>query len=344
MKKILYASVMLGMVAVGTEGSAIAQTTKKADAKPAAKTGAKPAATSGPAGYVKYKGVAYKIVGHGKGTKKAAIGDIVEFHVIAQIDTVVTAGDRKGKHDTVVVGDSRHQQDGRPAVAKVDSVKTDGQWPAILPFLVTGDSVLVEVACGTILKNTPAEQKKQLPPWMKAGNKISINLKVEAIKTMEAYQKEMQAKQEQMQKDMKEKSAQQGPIDDKLIQDYLTQNNIKAEKTASGLYYSITKEGEGSAIGKGQTASVNYTGKLLNGKMFDSNTDPAKGHVQPFEFKVGAGRVIAGWDEGVALLKKGTKATLYIPSGMGYGARGAGADIPPNAVLMFDIEVLEVKP
>jgi FKBP-type peptidyl-prolyl cis-trans isomerase len=87
---------------------------------------------------------------------------------------------------------------------------------------------------------------------------------------------------------------------------------------------------------------MNYTGKTLDGKMFDSNTDPSKGHVQPFGFTLGVGQVIKGWDEGVQLLNLGSRATFFIPSGLAYGDRGAGAAIPPNAVLMFDVEVLSI--
>jgi len=101
----------------------------------------------------------------------------------------------------------------------------------------------------------------------------------------------------------------------------------------------ITTKGLGPNAKPGKKVTMNYTGKLLNGKMFDSNTDPAKGHVQPFTFTLGVGQVIKGWDEGVQQLKLGSKGTLFIPSGLGYGEHGAGGDIPPNAVLVFDVEV-----
>jgi FKBP-type peptidyl-prolyl cis-trans isomerase len=105
------------------------------------------------------------------------------------------------------------------------------------------------------------------------------------------------------------------------------------------LYYTITQEGTGPQITSGQKVSMRYTGKLLDGKVFDSNM----GNDKPvFTFPVGQHQVIAGWDEGVALLKKGTKATFYIISSLGYGARGAGAAIGPNAVLLFDVEVVDI--
>src|SRR5690606_4278352 len=114
-------------------------------------------------------------------------------------------------------------------------------------------------------------------------------------------------------------------------------------KTPSGLYYVIHQEGTGNVANTGQTVSVDYTGKLLDGKVFDSSTDPAFEHVQPIEVQVGRGMVIKGWDEGLLLFKKGTKATLYIPSNLGYGQQGAGDVIPPGAILIFDVEIRDIK-
>ena len=113
--------------------------------------------------------------------------------------------------------------------------------------------------------------------------------------------------------------------------------------TASGLMYIDTKVGKGAMPKKGQNITVNYTGKLTDGKIFDSNVDPSKGHVQPFVTPIGVGRVIPGWDEGMLTMKVGGKRTLIVPSDLGYGARGQGADIPPNATLIFDVELLKVE-
>jgi peptidylprolyl isomerase len=113
--------------------------------------------------------------------------------------------------------------------------------------------------------------------------------------------------------------------------------------TPSGLQYADTVPGTGRAPRRGQTAVVHYTGWLYDngnrGKKFDSSLDSGK----PFEFKVGQGQVIKGWDEGVATMKTGGKRTLIVPPQLGYGERGAGADIPPNATLVFDIELIAVK-
>jgi peptidylprolyl isomerase len=113
--------------------------------------------------------------------------------------------------------------------------------------------------------------------------------------------------------------------------------------TASGLQITDTKEGTGATPRTGQTCVMHYTGWLyengVKGKKFDSSLDRG----DPFQFKIGQRQVIGGWDEGVATMKVGGKRTLIIPPELGYGARGAGGVIPPNATLMFDVELLAVQ-
>ncbi len=110
--------------------------------------------------------------------------------------------------------------------------------------------------------------------------------------------------------------------------------------TASGLMYKITKSNsEGKAPKAGDMVSVHYAGKLTNGQEFDNSFKRG----EPIEIPIGAGQVIKGWDEGILLLKEGESATLLIPSELGYGARGAGGVIPPNAWLIFDVELMKVK-
>ncbi|QZK89823.1 peptidylprolyl isomerase [Flavobacterium sp. CHNK8] len=111
------------------------------------------------------------------------------------------------------------------------------------------------------------------------------------------------------------------------------------EKTESGLRYQFIQRGEGKKAESGKTVAVHYEGSLENGKVFDSSYPRKK----PIEFKLGQGQVIEGWDEGIALLKVGDKARFVIPSDLGYGPRGAGGVIPPNATLIFDVELMDVK-
>jgi FKBP-type peptidyl-prolyl cis-trans isomerase FkpA len=109
--------------------------------------------------------------------------------------------------------------------------------------------------------------------------------------------------------------------------------------TPSGLKYEDLTVGAGAEAKAGQAVSVHYTGWLTDGKKFDSSKDRG----QPFQFALGAGQVIKGWDEGVQGMKVGGKRKLTIPPGLGYGTRGAGNVIPPNATLIFDVELLGVK-
>jgi FKBP-type peptidyl-prolyl cis-trans isomerase FkpA len=109
--------------------------------------------------------------------------------------------------------------------------------------------------------------------------------------------------------------------------------------TPSGLQYEDVQEGSGAAAKSGDTVEVHYTGWLTNGQKFDSSVDRGR----PFSFRLGQGQVIKGWDEGVAGMKPGGKRKLTIPSALGYGTRGAGGVIPPNADLVFEVELLKVK-
>lgn len=109
--------------------------------------------------------------------------------------------------------------------------------------------------------------------------------------------------------------------------------------TPSGLQYRDDQVGTGETARSGDRVSVHYTGRLLDGTKFDSSRDRGN----PFEFDLGAGRVIRGWDEGVAGMKVGGRRTLVIPPELGYGSRGAGRVIPPGATLVFDVELLAVR-
>lgn len=130
--------------------------------------------------------------------------------------------------------------------------------------------------------------------------------------------------------------------DDAIIQKYIAANNITgAQKTASGLYYVPTSaNAAGTPATAGKSVSVLYTGSLLSGTVFDATSQ--RGNA-PYVFTLGDAQLISGWNEGIALMRKGEKATLLIPSALGYGPRGSGTTIAPNTVLRFDVEVTDVK-
>lgn len=122
-----------------------------------------------------------------------------------------------------------------------------------------------------------------------------------------------------------------------LIEQYLQEHDLQASPLDNGMYYIETKAGTGNSPQTGQTCVMNYTGTFLNGDIFD--TSVGRG---PFEFPLGMGNVIQGWEIGVAMMKKGGKAILVLPSSLAYGERGAGT-IPPNTPLVFEVELLAIK-
>jgi peptidylprolyl isomerase len=128
-----------------------------------------------------------------------------------------------------------------------------------------------------------------------------------------------------------------------IVKSAVAQTQGKPMTTPSGLQIIDTVAGAGASPKTGETCVMHYTGWLYEngqkGKKFDSSVDRG----EPFEFPIGVGRVIKGWDEGVSTMKVGGKRTLIIPAALGYGARGAGGVIPPNATLMFDVELLSIK-
>jgi peptidylprolyl isomerase len=123
-----------------------------------------------------------------------------------------------------------------------------------------------------------------------------------------------------------------------VVPAFATQESKKSVTTPSGLKYVDVVVGKGASPTAGKQVKVHYTGTLENGKKFDSSVD----RKEPFSFIIGVGQVIQGWDEGVMTMKVGGKRKLTIPSKLGYGPRGAGGVIPPNATLLFDVELLDV--
>lgn len=262
-------------------------------------------------------GLEYAIINDVKGDKKAAVGDIIELHI-------------RLKADDSLLADSRKENNNMPVQNQIQESQFKGDWTNALKYLTAGDSAVIKVSIDSLKAFLKGQQ--QLPPFMDGKKQLIYEVKVESVKTLQEVKDEM-----------KKKASQQNEVDDKILQEYFTKNNLHPTKTASGLYYIMEQEGVGASPAKGQAVTVNYTGRTLDGKVFDSNVDPALGHPEPFTFILGAGQVIDGWDEGVALMKKGGKAKVYIPSSMAYGEQGREPHIAKNAILMFDIEVTNIE-
>jgi FKBP-type peptidyl-prolyl cis-trans isomerase len=163
---------------------------------------------------------------------------------------------------------------------------------------------------------------------------LLYDVEVVDITTKAAYEKEKADKQKKL--DAEADKAKNGETS--MLQKYLKDNNITTKPTASGLYYIEVKKGTGAKAEKGKKVSVNYTGKLLNGNVFDSSIGK-----KPLEFVVGQSQVIPGWDEAFTMMQVGGKAKLIVPSKLGYGPQAMGDKIPAYSTLVFDVELVGVK-
>jgi FKBP-type peptidyl-prolyl cis-trans isomerase len=246
--------------------------------------------------------------------KNAIVSDFAEVHISTKI------GDS-------VLFDSRKMNNNNPVPLQLQKPQFSGDVVEGFTYMSVGDSAIFKVAIDSIKK-----RGAQLAPWMKDGMMLEYYVQMVSIKS-----------EAQTKADNEKKSTAQKTIDATLIEDYLKKNNITAQKSASGLNYVITMPGAGENAKAGQSVTVNYTGTTLDGKKFDSNVDSTFNHVQPFTFTLGQGQVIKGWDEGIALLKKGGKARLFIPSHIAYGAQSPSPAIPANSVLIFDVEVVNIE-
>ncbi|WP_340074890.1 peptidylprolyl isomerase [Leptobacterium sp. I13] len=182
----------------------------------------------------------------------------------------------------------------------------------VFGFVESGQEVVDAIQQGDIIKQISI---------------VRVGTEAENWNAVEAFQS-FEASKEKRLADEKKKAA---AILEKLSEGF--------DKTASGLRYQITEKGNGIQAEKGKTVSVHYTGQLVNGAVFDSSYK----RDQPIDFTLGIGQVIPGWDEGIQLLKVGDKARFVIPSHLAYGSQGAGGVIPPDATLVFDVELMEVK-
>ena len=237
-----------------------------------------------------------------------------------------------------VLQSSRQQLHNRPVPLPLTPLTTKGGQEEALSLILPGDSGVFRFSADSILRGRP------VPPQLKrSGNVLVMQVvglqllnQTQAMSLQQELQQTMMAEQRRL---SEAHAAGQMTKDNAEILAYLKKNNLtaKAKKTPGGTWYYLTQTGTGPLPAKGQPVQVKYRGSVLaTGKEFDASD---KHGDTPFEFALGQGQVIPGWDQAIALLPKGSKAVLLIPSPLAYGERGAGADIPPNTVLRFEVEL-----
>ena len=286
--------------------------------------------------------------------EKKTTPDGVEYILLSSVDgAAFDEGDfvtfsikMTDANDSVLI-DSREV--GEMPVQINDSILTiRGSYFSILKGMHVGDSIKTVLSAAEVFTTGFREP---VPESMNREDRITIYTKALQKFDSDGFLQYQQEKQQEMITKMEEEAIAQKPLDDQIISDYLAENKIEAQKTASGLYYRINEAGSGEQPVQGDLVKVHYTGTLLDGTLFDTSNEALarengiydeRNPYKPLEFPIGTNRVIKGWDEGIMLLNKGAKATLYVPSGLAYGARQRSAIITPNTILKFEVELVDI--
>jgi FKBP-type peptidyl-prolyl cis-trans isomerase len=228
--------------------------------------------------------------------------------------------------------------DSVPQILQIDSLRLPPDYITIFSTARKSDSIITRILVDSAMKSGP------VPPFAKKGQYLGFRVKILDVFTDSA--KIISVQKEAMQQLVKVDSllmAQQKTKDDKILADKIAAEHVNAVKTAKGTYVEIKNPGQGIAIDSGKAVTVNYKGMTLDGKIFDQSYDSSGKPTKPFTFLVGQRGAIEGMDDGIRMFKKGGTGRLFIPSGLGYGMRGAGGDIKPNEPLIFEIQVVDVN-
>ena len=276
-------------------------------------------------------GLKFTILRAGDG-KVGAPGQIIvmDFQMKDSKDSVLNVTFKEGMPIPAMIGEGDSAQIARePGMLQ------------LLRMISKGDSIMFEMTMKELLNGRPAM------PGMDTTLVITYRVNVRDIMDRAQYE-EFQAKL------LENLASKQLVIDTKLIDDYLAENKITAEKSESGLRYVVVTPGQGENGKPGQVAKVVYSGRLLDGKYFDSNNkevaqanglyNPAREPYSPYEVTIDQSSVIKGWHEALKLINKGAKVTFYIPSTLAYGPQGRqGSIIKGNSILVFDMELVDLK-
>ena len=282
-------------------------------------------------------GLQYKYVSKGTTGVKPEEGEVVTLNL-----------------SMISAGDSILMEGSNMPIQKVEQMwSIKGGIEEAFSMLAEGDSIIAKVKAGDLYQRT---WQMPVPPNLDPEELITCVIGLESIFDAEAFQKqqalarvgEIEAVRQQTLYEKKE----QMDADIAMIDAYLKKNNIQAETTENGMRYVILEEGDGPKPEVGDNVQVNYTGNVLEGDYFDSSDEEkakefglydSRRPYGPFEFVLGTGSVIHGWDEGIALLNTGSKAKLYIPSPMAYGDRQRSEVIVANAILEFEVELVGIN-
>jgi len=275
-------------------------------------------------GYTKAEnGLHYKFYNHDENGKTIQEGDNIYIRYIIT----------NQKNDSVIINSKDASRDGSGYVNfgfKKSSFQ--GSLEDGLKMMAKGDSAEFIVSADSFFLKSNG--MNELPKGFKPGEYLKAIFKVKDLMPAAEVEALQKKQNEEREAKMKEFQALEQPAIDKFI----AENKITAKPTASGLYYVETKKGTGEFPKATDMVKVHYTGKLLDGTVFDSSVERG----QPAEFPLNG--VILGWTEGLQLMKKGGKAKLVIPSSLGYGDRGAGDKITPFTPLYFEVELLDIMP
>ena len=220
-----------------------------------------------------------------------------------------------------------------------------GSFEDALASMAVGDSASFKISADSVYLKT--FMVKELPPYIEKGSIMTFETKLLKIISKEEAMAQQQKAMAEKNAEMEIRKNEEG----KTLSKYLEDNKIKGSPTATGLYYIESTKGNGKKPKMGDTVKVNYTGRLLDGTIFDTSSEAAAKEsgtynpqrpYEPIQFVLGAGQVIRGWDEGIALMSSGAKGKLIIPSNIAYGETGQGP-IPPYAPLIFEVELVSFK-
>ncbi|WP_299162132.1 peptidylprolyl isomerase [uncultured Tenacibaculum sp.] len=249
---------------------------------------------------------------------------IADFMVQGGCPQGTGTGNPGYKFDDEIHADLKHDAPGKLSMANAGPGTNGSQFfitHTATPWLDGKHTVFGSVIEGQDVVDAIEQGDNMDVEIIRVGETAEKFNAVEAFRTFEGSREKREA----------EELAKQKELLDSVASGY--------DETPSGLRYKILQNGEGKQATKGAMVSVHYKGQLLDGTVFDSSYK----RKQPIDFAIGVGQVIAGWDEGIQLLKVGDKARLVIPSNLAYGEAGAGGVIPPNATLIFDVELMNVK-